>query len=65
MTPYIYFAYMFQLYSQTIGEKKNEIAGCTTNVWGYKEILHNGISVANVTHWLYDLENKTLVAQLI
>ena len=50
MTLYIYYAYMFQLHSQTIGEKKNEIAACISNVWGYKEILPNGISVANVRH---------------
>ena len=50
MTPYIYYAYIFQLYSQTTGEKKNEIAACISNVWGYKEILPNGISVANVRH---------------
>ena len=50
MTLYIYYAYMFQLYSQTIGEKKNEIAACISNVWGHKEILPNGISVANVRH---------------
>lgn len=50
MTPYIYYAYIFQLYSQTTGEKKNEIAACISNVWGYKEILPNGVSVANVRH---------------
>ena len=50
MTPYIYYAYMFQLYLQTIGEKKNEIAACISNVCGYNEILPNGISVANVRH---------------
>ena len=50
MTPYIYNAYIFQLYSQTTGQKKNEIAACISNVWGYKEILPNGISVANVRH---------------
>ena len=50
MTPYIYYAYIFQLYSQTTGEKKNEIAACISNVWGYKKILPNGVSVANVRH---------------
>ena len=50
MTPYIYYAYIVQLYSQTTGEKKNEIAACISNVWGDKEILPNGVSVANVRH---------------